>query len=449
MSDPGDEILRALFEAASDPIVVCDERGVIARANPACRALLGYAPDALVGRPVEMLIPKRYANHELHRARYAANPHARAMGATMDLEAVHQDGREIPVDIALTPIVHGGRRWVAATLRDMRGRARTLQTLRVQATALRSAANGVVITDRSGTISWVNPAACTITGYDAEELVGAHTRKLRSGQHAPDFYASLWRTVLGGQTWSGTIVNRRKDGTLYDEEQTIAPVVDDGGVITHFIAIKQDVTDRRRTEAALERAQADLAARVAEIESLNRKLRDQAVRDPLTGLYNRRYFDETIAREVALASRNGEALSLVALDVDHFKRVNDTHGHALGDRVLQELAGVLRARVRASDIACRFGGEEFLLVLQGAPLDVAVRRAEEVRSDFEALAIPVTGGAALTVTVSIGVTELHELDGPGHAIPNALARADAALYSAKRAGRNQVVSVRRDSSAPA
>ncbi len=144
-------------------------------------------------------------------------------------------GAEIPVDISLSPIEVGGHRLAAAALRDLRGRAENPDALRIQATALHSAANGIVITDATGRIVWVNPAACAITGYAADELVGAHTRILKSGEHGPGFYTDLWRSVTGGETWSGTIVNRRKDGTLYHEEQTIAPVLDAGGQVTHFV----------------------------------------------------------------------------------------------------------------------------------------------------------------------------------------------------------------------
>ena len=195
--------------------------------------------------------------------------------------AKHVDGREIPVDISLTPIKLGDRRLAAAAIRDMRGRATEPDALRIQATALRSAANGIVITDRGGTIVWVNPAACAITGYAADELVGSHTRLLKSGAHGAAFYADLWQRVSRGETWSGTIVNRRKDGAIYYEEQTIAPVQSASGEVTHFVAIKSDVSDRRRVEEALSAAHQELATRVAEIESLNDKLREQAIRDPL------------------------------------------------------------------------------------------------------------------------------------------------------------------------
>jgi diguanylate cyclase (GGDEF)-like protein/PAS domain S-box-containing protein len=430
-----DALFRTLFESAADAIVALDDRGIILLANAACARLLGHAPGELVGRSAEDLVPSRFVAHAAHRARFTAEPRTRAMGGGLALVALHRDGHEVPVDIALTPFEHGGRRVVFAALRDMRGSAYAGETLRVQATALRSAANGIVITDRAGVVTWVNPAACAITGYDADELVGQHTRVLKSGEHPAEFYAELWRTVGRGETWSGTIVNRRKDGTLYDEEQTIAPVVDESGALTHFIAIKQDVTARRRTEQALARTREELAARVAEIEALNRALREQAVRDPLTGLHNRRYFDETIAREVASSSRAGEPLALLAVDIDHFKAVNDDHGHAVGDRVLTAIAAVLGARVRASDLACRFGGEEFVVVLPGAGLPTATRRAEALRRECAAARVDSGRGAPVRVTVSIGVAAAR----PGEPIDETLARADQALYAAKGAGRDCVV----------
>lgn len=280
-------LFRALFESVADAILVVDGSGQIVLANAACGPLLGYPPASLRGRSVETLVPQRFGEHARQCERYSAHPSPRPMGRGLQLFARRAEGRDIPVDISLSPITLAGRQFVACAIREEHGRLQSLDTLRVQATALRSAANGVMITDRTGTITWVNPATCSITGYSADELVGRHTRILKSGRHDQAFYARLWETVMRGDRWSGTIVNRRKDGSEYQEEQTIAPVLDENGAITHFIAIKQDVTEQRRI-------QAELAARMTEIESLNGQLREQAVRDPLTGLHNRRYLEETV-----------------------------------------------------------------------------------------------------------------------------------------------------------
>lgn len=430
------ELSGALFDASADAIVVVDGTGTIVTANPACERLLGYPPAALLGRPVEVLVPERFGGHRDLRDGFSLRPLSRPMGRGLPLRARHADGREIPVDISLTPIAIGGQQLSAAAIRDLRGQAADPDALRIQATALRSAANGIVITDRSGTIVWVNPAVCAITGYAADELVGHHTRLLKSGAHGRAFYTDLWQRVTRGETWSGTIVNRRKDGAIYYEEQTIAPVQDANGEVTHFVAIKADVSARRRAEVALASAHRELAARVAEIETLNERLREQAIRDPLTGLFNRRYLAEVAGREAARAQRTGEALALVALDIDRFKSVNDDHGHAAGDLVLQVLAEILTACVRDSDLVCRTGGDEFLLLLSGAPPEVAAERAERVRAEFAARPVELGDGAVLRGTVSIGVAILRagveDLDA-------ALRRADQALYEAKRRGRDRLV----------
>jgi diguanylate cyclase (GGDEF)-like protein/PAS domain S-box-containing protein len=442
--DESDVLFRAMFQGAADVIIVVDRDGIIAMANAACARLLGHSPASLLGKPVEVLVPSRFNRHARFRAEFAANPRPRGMGHGLSLKAAHANGHEVPVDIALAPLDVGGKRWTVCTVRDMRGRAYGPDTLRVQATALHSAANGIVITDRIGTITWVNPAACAITGYAAGELIGQHTRMLKSGQHEREFYANLWATISVGATWSGTIINRRKDGTLYHEEQTIAPVVDEAGQVSHFIAIKQDITARRRNEEALASAHAKLGEYVREIESLAGRLREQAIRDPLTGLHNRRFFEESAERDAARAIRLGEPLALALLDIDHFKQINDAHGHATGDLVLQTLASVLRTSARATDLVCRFGGEEFVIVLPGATLSAALERTEQWRAVIAATSIATDDHKEVRYTVSIGVALL----GPGDSMSSVLRRADAALYEAKRGGRNRVVSTQAASADP-
>ncbi len=435
-------LFRALFESAADAIVVVDGSGTILLANAACGLLLRLDPASLRGRSVDTLVPERFRAHAELRKRFAVHPVARPMGRGIQLFARRADGREIPVDISLSPFTLAGLSYVACAIRDQRGVSRGPDALRVQATALQSAANGVVITDRDGTITWVNPAACVITGYSAEELVGRHTRILKSGRHEPEFYADLWRTVTRGDSWSGTIVNRRKDGSEYQEEQTIAPVLDEAGVITHFIAIKQDVTEQRRVQAELERAHRELAARVTQIEDLNAQLREQAVRDPLTGLHNRRYLEQTMKRDISRARRSGETLVVAAIDVDHFKSVNDVHGHAVGDRVLLQLADVLLSKVRSSDLVCRVGGEEFVVVMPRAEIPGALKRAEEWRVAFAARAVDGRDGASVRATISIGIALFRD---PSESFASCLKRADEALYAAKNAGRDRVVTAEGDS----
>jgi len=172
---------------------------------------------------------------------------------------------------------------------------------------------------------------------------------------------------------------------------------------------------------------------LAESEEL---LREQSVRDALTGLFNRRYLEETLGRELRRAERGATAVGVIMLDIDRFKRFNDSYGHAAGDAVLQAIGDFLNASVRAADIACRYGGEEFTLILLDASQQMVQGRAEQLREDVKSLHVQYGGRALEAVTLSLGVSFF-----PGHGTsgPAVLRAADAALYRAKREGRDRVV----------
>jgi diguanylate cyclase (GGDEF)-like protein len=172
---------------------------------------------------------------------------------------------------------------------------------------------------------------------------------------------------------------------------------------------------------------------------LREELRQQSIRDPLTGLHNRRSMEETLEREAHRARRHEGSVSVLLIDVDHFKKFNDDHGHDAGDAVLVSVSEFLRKRTRGEDLACRYGGEEFLVVLPGAPFEGAAKRAEDIRAGIEALPVSVAGRTLDRVTVSIGIATL-----PDHAMEptELITAADTALYEAKRAGRNRAVAAR-------
>ncbi len=170
--------------------------------------------------------------------------------------------------------------------------------------------------------------------------------------------------------------------------------------------------------------------------NLRLTLREQSIRDVVTGLFNRRYMEESLAREMTRAGRYGRPLSVIAVDIDHFKQFNDLHGHEAGDYVLRAVAGVLEKSIRSEDIACRAGGEEFLLIMPEASLGIAAQRAEEVRTAIAALTVSYRGALLSDVTISVGVAAFPEHGEAGDVIVRA---ADAALYRAKGLGRNQTV----------
>jgi diguanylate cyclase (GGDEF)-like protein len=197
----------------------------------------------------------------------------------------------------------------------------------------------------------------------------------------------------------------------------------------------QEIQERARAEEELLQANARLQSHIAEIEILQTQLREQAVRDPLTGLFNRRYLEETLDRELYRSEREGESVSVVMLDIDHFKAVNDTYGHKAGDLLLQALGHLLITQTRRGDVACRIGGEEFIIIMPGASLKAANQRAERWRQTFEHLDIT-DAGQRVQATLSIGIAifPLHGRD--SEAI---LRAADQAMYAAKDAGRNRVM----------
>ena len=424
----------ARLELVPDAVLIVDSDGRIVYANLNCQELMGWSPEELRGERVERLVPERYGSHAALRHQFMAAPSRRPMGAGLELYVRHRSGEEIPVDIALNPVSIEGVTHVVVAMRGMRAYREALQKLGLLSVAVDAAASGVVITDQDGIITWANPAACRMTGYGPDELIGKRPSLLKSGCHDQAFYEALWSTVRSGAIWRGSIINRKKDGSMYHEEQTIAPVEDRNGVISHFIAVKQDVTERVLAETLLRETRDELARRVTEVETLHVQLLEQAVRDSLSGLFNRRYLDETLPRELAKARRDRAKVTLAVLDIDHFKAVNDTHGHAVGDRVIAELGGILRGQSRVCDVACRYGGEEFAVVMLSAGLEDGLACADGWRRSFGAVSVP-AGSTVARATLSAGVAEAA----PGETPEALFARADAALYRAKHAGRNRVL----------
>jgi diguanylate cyclase (GGDEF)-like protein len=173
--------------------------------------------------------------------------------------------------------------------------------------------------------------------------------------------------------------------------------------------------------------------------SLRESLREQSIRDPLTGLFNRRFFEEFLIREMARAERKTRQLSVIVLDIDHFKQVNDTFGHSAGDTVLRHVGPILQAHVRESDVACRIGGEEFLLLLAELTLPLAVQRAEDIRKALREMSLTFDDKALGPITASFGAAAYPD---HGRTVEALFRAADEALLDAKRAGRDRVVSAR-------
>ena len=244
---------RLLADHVSDVIFTADLRGGMTYVSPSVTGLLGCRVGEVLAHPFEA----RCTADSARRARSAlaallANPDA---PRTVELEMVRSDGSTVLTEarLSIRQDAEGRPVELVGIARDVTERRETEQQLRLQAAALEAAANAIVITDHAGAVLWVNPAFTTLTGYSAEEVKGRNLRVLKSGRHERAFYEQLWTTIQAGRVWQGELINRRRDGTLYTDSQTITPVRDAQGRASHFVAIKQDVTEQRRAEAELQR----------------------------------------------------------------------------------------------------------------------------------------------------------------------------------------------------
>jgi len=424
-----DSRFRSIADTAPIALLITrPEDGRILYANRAAAELGGLPLEELVDSDVT-----RFYADPAARQRFLEE--LRATGAVRNqvVEFVRKDGTPVLTQRSATLGTLGHSPALFVAIADLRERKRLEVALQARVAAIEAAAEGIAITDTEGIIEYVNPALTAIAGYRAEELVGQHTRIFASGQQDESFYEELWQTIRAGRVWRGELVNRRKDGTLYTELMTIAPVFNESGEAAQFVAVKHDISLRKKMENDLKETNAMLQHQLDEIHRLQAELREQAVRDGLTNLFNRRYLDETLERELARAKREGYPLSLVMIDIDHFKRLNDTYGHQAGDKVLRELAALLWGDIRTEDVPCRYGGEEFLVMLPRMPLEVALERAEGWRRTFQATRVPF-GAFQLEATISCGLAAY-----PEHArTPDDLLRCcDEALYAAKHRGRNR------------
>ena len=317
----------------------------------------------------------------------------------------------------------------------------------VMAYAVTNALSMVVITDAQGVIEYVNKRFCKLTGYTADEAIGQSTALLQSGQTPSQTFESLWECLHKGEGWTGEFCNRSKKGRIFWELAYISPVHDSAGRIHHYLKIAADITGRKRIEARLQRsldalrkredelktACQELEKSAQELDKSRRRMQRLAQRDALTGLLNRRGFNVALRRARALAERQGHGVGYLLLDVDHFKQINDEHGHAAGDRILKTLAARLRSCLRSADLICRFGGDEFVVALpdaDAATTQLAAQRILEVVRHAEYR----QGGKPVSVTVSIGAA----CETPGSLLTpeQVMKQTDRALYCAKRAGRN-------------
>lgn len=289
-------------------------------------------------------------------------------------------------------------------------RRQAIDEKRIVTVAIEQSPVTVVITDPEGRITYVNPRFTEHTGYAADEAVGRSAALLKSGRTASSVYQELWSTIKSGRIWRGELLNRRKDRSLFWELATIAPVTEPGGRITHFVAIKEDITL---------------------IKAAKEQLEHLAHHDALTGLPNRVLFQERLRQALAQARRRKSRLAVLFMDLDGFKGVNDTFGHESGDALLVAASQRLKGCLRESDTLARMGGDEFTALLEDLNQDAGAERVAQACIQALAPPFPLPGGEA-RVGVSIGMA-IYPRDGGD--LDTLLSAADSAMYEAKRSGK--------------
>jgi len=386
--------------------------------------LLGYSKE-------EVMQPDWWLTH-LHpkdRDRVMAASARLLHGETVvcDYRFMHRDGHEVWIHDERKPVcdAQGLPVEVVSSWSDVTGQKMVELGLRVAAITFDSH-EGIMITDANKVIQRVNRAFTKLTGYGAEEVIGNTPAMLGSGRQEAEFYQAMWDTIHHDEFWQGEVWNQRKSGEVYPEWLTITAIKDDDGIVTNYIATFSDITERKEAEE---------------------RIRSLAFYDPLTKLPNRRLLLDRLRQALAGSARSGQHGALMFLDLDRFKMLNDTHGHAMGDQLLLAVAERLQANVREGDTVARLGGDEFVVML-GALDEYTNEAAAQAQSLAEKIRAVLAEPYQLSTqanqhkaplvhhsSASIGVVLFlgHE-----SSVEELMKRADLAMYEAKHTGRDSV-----------
>ncbi len=377
--------------------------------NRAFCAMTGYSAEELLGQSPGMLQGPMTDPKVIQHLRDCLHSGAFFQGSTFNYR---KDGSAYLVEWNISPVrdENGQIQAYVSVQQDITARVQAEQRQALLAHALHATNDAVLITDHQAHILFVNHAFEQQTGYSSAEVLGHTPQLLQSGQHTPEFYDRLRSALQQGISYQNTFTNRHKNGALYYAAQTISPLKDESGAISHYVSVSKDVT---------------------ELVTRTRELRQQAYHDALTGLLNRRAGETQLQLCSQNALRRQTHYALILCDIDNFKQVNDRFGHEAGDHVLQRCAGLLSASVRSGDTVVRWGGEEFLIILPDCPPQAALDLAERIRRTIASHQDPVIG--SFTFSLGVATSEATE----DHTA--VLRKADSALYACKRNGRNQAL----------
>jgi diguanylate cyclase (GGDEF)-like protein/PAS domain S-box-containing protein len=368
----------------------------------------------MVGLPREELIGTNARDHYVNEEQWLSVLAALKQNGGIDdaeVEFHRKDGTPFWTLLTIRSTELGGQWLNLAWLYDITERKAAEEQIRLAAKVVDTVNEAVVITNAANEIVFVNPAFTAITDYAADEVMGLNPKVLSSGRHDGEFYGNMWKQLQLTGRWTGEIWNRRKTGEFYAEWLSMAQIRDPAGTVTHHVAVFSDITNRKEDEERVWR---------------------QANYDALTGLPNRSLFLDRLNQAVRQCRREGKWFAVMFIDLDGFKLVNDTLGHAAGDLLLQQTAVRMSDCVRASDTVARLAGDEFTIILRGINgRGDAARVAAKI---LETMAVPFAlDGQTACVQASIGVAMFPE---DGEDAASLIALADEAMYAVKRQGKN-------------
>ena len=410
-----EESLQMLLDTTVEGIYGVDLKGVTTFVNPAASKMLGYTAEELIGRENHTLIHHTHSNGTAYPAtkcRILKVLQGGTLQAVDDEMFWRKNGESFPVEYSSTAIKRNGEIVGAVVnFHDISQRKQAEKKIHTLSQAVEQSPVSVILTDINGNIEYVNSAFERSTGYSAEEVNGKNPGLLKSGNTPKSHYQELWKTINSGQLWQGELQNRRKNGEVFLEHASIAPIIDKSGNMTHFLAVKEDIT--------LQKQQED-------------KIIHQANYDSLTDLPNRFLAQDRLSQLIKDAQRDKKHAALLFLDLDDFKKINDTMSHEVGDKLLVQAARRLRDSVRDGDTVSRLGGDEFIVLMGNiSTVEETYPVAQKLLESFNAAFL--LDNRELTVTVSIGVA-IYPDDGKTPA--ELLRNADTALYKSKAEGRN-------------
>ena len=401
--------LETFLQAAQDGIHVLDSDNHLTLVNDAFCRMMGYTREEMLG-----MNPSQWdANHSDEKIREIRARVMEQGALTFETMRRRKDGQLINVEISAVAVEVNHQKLIYCAERDISDRKRIEEELQLAALVMKNSSDGMVVTDADNRIIAVNLACTSITGYSLEELKGKNPKIFSSGKHDRAFYQKMWDAIEGAGHWQGEVCDRRKNGDLHVKWLTINTVLNDDASVHRYVALFSDITEKKRSEEMIWK---------------------QANFDTLTELPNRRMFLDRLQMEVKKLDRSRKTLALLLIDLDQFKEVNDTLGHAVGDNLLKEAASRILSCVRDSDTVARLGGDEFTVILPGLADSSSVENVTQ--KIISRLAEPFhLENEVVYVSASVGIT-IYPND--ANNIEELMKNADQAMYVSKKNGRNRL-----------